>query len=416
MAKRSVKHTATISLGVMGAGFLATFPIADTPYGILLQSGFEAGLAGGLADWFAVTALFRHPLGLPIPHTALLPKNREKVTNALVNAIQTNLLNKESIIEKLKGVSIAEKIVQAVRGQLKNEETVLRIVSAAESYVRQIDTEAAARALAPAVRSIVRELDAAPLVGKAAEAALSRKLDETAFDYVLTQAERFAVREDTRIRMGAMAAKALENVQLGGFMGFAVNAFAGYMNPDRLGGIIQEFLLSTIQDMRFDANPYRQDVLRSIRGTMENLPNNPKAMEEIEAFKLRIAESEELERALAGALTRVQAWAAERLSDPSFREEKLLPFLERSLEKLSASPGTMDKLNAWIQQQIGLLVERNHGAIGRLVKENADKLSNEELIDMMEEHIGKDIQWIRVNGAICGFAIGLGLGLIRLFM
>lgn len=65
---------ATISLAIMGVGFVATMPFGDSIWGQLLQGGFEAGLVGGLADWFAVTALFRHPLGIPIPHTALLPK------------------------------------------------------------------------------------------------------------------------------------------------------------------------------------------------------------------------------------------------------------------------------------------------------------------------------------------------------
>ncbi len=74
------KYIAGISLGVMGVGFAASIPFQGTIAGEIIQGGFEAGLVGGLADWFAVTALFRHPMGIPIPHTALLPKNRKRVT------------------------------------------------------------------------------------------------------------------------------------------------------------------------------------------------------------------------------------------------------------------------------------------------------------------------------------------------
>ena len=72
--KKEAKYIATVSLGVMGAGFLATLPapVSSTVWGTFLQGGFEAGVVGGLADWFAVSALFRHPLGIPIPHTALI--------------------------------------------------------------------------------------------------------------------------------------------------------------------------------------------------------------------------------------------------------------------------------------------------------------------------------------------------------
>ena len=75
----------------------------------LLHGGFEAGLVGGLADWFAVTALFRHPLGLPIPHTALLPNNRKRMTNALVSILRNDWLSKESIQEKVKHHSFYRK-------------------------------------------------------------------------------------------------------------------------------------------------------------------------------------------------------------------------------------------------------------------------------------------------------------------
>ncbi|MEH7108744.1 DUF445 family protein, partial [Bacillus sp. JJ1764] len=83
--KKNTQHLATISLIVMAAGFLITIPLEPSIWRTILQGGFEAGLVGGLADWFAVTALFRHPLGLPIPHTALLPKNREKIIAKIIS-------------------------------------------------------------------------------------------------------------------------------------------------------------------------------------------------------------------------------------------------------------------------------------------------------------------------------------------
>src|SRR5690242_532014 len=102
--KKEVKYIATVSLGVMGAGFLATLPASSTLWGGLLQGGFEAGVVGGLADWFAVSALFRHPLGMPIPHTALLPNNREKMTKALVSMVENELLSKETIRARLRQI------------------------------------------------------------------------------------------------------------------------------------------------------------------------------------------------------------------------------------------------------------------------------------------------------------------------
>ena len=101
------RYIAGISLAVMGAGFITTrWWLPDNAWTHLLESGFEAGLVGGIADWFAVTALFRHPMGIPIPHTSLLLKNRRKIEGSLISAMENELLNKDSITRKLSGFQL----------------------------------------------------------------------------------------------------------------------------------------------------------------------------------------------------------------------------------------------------------------------------------------------------------------------
>ncbi len=113
--KQKTHRLATISLAVMGIGFIATIPLQKSFWGALLQGGFEAGLVGGLADWFAVTALFRHPLGVPIPHTALLPKNRNKITAAIISMLENDWLTKESIRQKIDDIPLMEKLFSISR-------------------------------------------------------------------------------------------------------------------------------------------------------------------------------------------------------------------------------------------------------------------------------------------------------------
>ena len=83
--------------------------------------GFEAGLVGGLADWFAVTALFRHPMGIPIPHTALLPKNRKRVTKGLINTLENEWLTKESITNKVKEMQLAQMVLQIAEREMQSD-------------------------------------------------------------------------------------------------------------------------------------------------------------------------------------------------------------------------------------------------------------------------------------------------------
>ena len=108
---KSSRKIARYSLIIMGVGFIATVPFQGSIWVELLHGGFEAGLVGGLADWFAVTALFRHPLGIPIPHTALLPNNRKRMTNGLVSMLKNDWLSKESIQGKIKQIPLTEKLI-----------------------------------------------------------------------------------------------------------------------------------------------------------------------------------------------------------------------------------------------------------------------------------------------------------------
>jgi uncharacterized membrane-anchored protein YjiN (DUF445 family) len=92
----------------MACGFIITLLLKETTLVKILQGGFEAGLVGGLADWFAVTALFRHPMGIPIPHTSLLLRNRDKIVRSLISALENELLNKESIENRLRKLKLLQ--------------------------------------------------------------------------------------------------------------------------------------------------------------------------------------------------------------------------------------------------------------------------------------------------------------------
>lgn len=411
--KKNAKHIASVSLGVMGAGFVATFPVAHLPVGFILQTGFEAGLVGGLADWFAVTALFRHPLGIPIPHTALLPRNREKVTNALVTAIQSNLLQKERIIEKLATFRLADLLMDKGREWLEKEEAAEKVSAFLRSILELIPPEELAAAVTPAVRGSIRSFDAATLLERIGVEVLERQWEERAFDYLVEQGRRLALTPEMRWRLGRMAMRAIDQLQIGGFMGFAVNAFAGFMNEDKLGGLLQEGLLSMLNDLAVPGEDLRESVLASIRETIRGLGENERLRLEAEEWKERLAEGEELDAWIFDAVKTGWGALCSRLADPNFCRDRIFPYLHKALDGLQGNRTLISRIDEWVLQQAAVLVEKNHSKIGKFMKENADQLDNETLIAMIEKHVGKDLQWIRVNGALCGFVIGILLGALQ---
>ncbi|MBB6673516.1 DUF445 domain-containing protein [Cohnella nanjingensis] len=408
------KHTAAISLGVMGAGFLATFPLGGWP-GALLHGGFEAGLVGGLADWFAVTALFRHPLGIPIPHTALLPRNRDKVVRSLVSAMENELLTKESIIRKTSDLRIGDRLLAMVESHLPEATNV--VVRVSEYLVRHVPVERVVPFVAQELGGRIRAIDTAAALRKIAEEALARGYEEQALGFLLAKADGFVSRPQIRQQLGTMAASALGNMQAGGFMGFAVNAFVGFMSEEKLGTLLQGAILSTLREMREDeAHPLRQLVLDEMRAAIAGLPEQPAVLAELERWKASLTDGDMLERYLYGWVEELKGKAAAFVQDPAYAERFVQPALTSLLSRLREDPAIVDGIQTWLQTKITQIVEDNHWKIGKLVKENIDKLDNASLIRMMEEKVGGDLQWIRVNGAVCGFLIGLILEGINLLM
>jgi uncharacterized membrane-anchored protein YjiN (DUF445 family) len=133
------QYLASISLAIMGVGFVATIPFQHSLLGSIIQGGFESGLVGGLADWFAVTALFRHPLGIPIPHTALLPKNRNRITATIISMLENDWLTKESIREKIAAIHFTEKLLSLFDKEIHSAYARKTIISVIQKVIKQFD-------------------------------------------------------------------------------------------------------------------------------------------------------------------------------------------------------------------------------------------------------------------------------------
>lgn len=108
-------------------------------------------------------------------------------------------------------------------------------------------------------------------------------------------------------------------------------------------------------------------------------------------------------------LEQVQQKAVVFVNNEEFADKYVIPFLQTQMNQIKDDEVTVQKIEDWLQKQVVKLVENNHSKIGKLVQENLDKLDDKTLIEMIENNVGKDLQWIRVNGAVCGFMIGLVL-------
>lgn len=407
---KASKKIATYSLMIMGIGFIVTTIFEGSLWLNLLNGGFEAGLVGGLADWFAVTALFRHPMGIPIPHTALLPNNRKRMTNALVSILKNEWLSKESIQEKVKHIPFIDKLVAFLKKQLETDSFRKGLIKLIKRMIGYIDVEKITPVIKDHIISTLSNVEMKKLLQLISSQVLNEKFDQKALDHILNKADTWLNKEQTSQRLGTVSMNVISNIEADGMLQFALKSLQSLLSEEKLGHIVQNLLLSVIKSLQREGEPNRQALVLYIQKEIQGLSDNKQLVEGAEKWKKQFLLQWEPDQTITESLQQLQQKALDLVEDEDFIDTYLIPLINHLQDTIQENKQNMDH---WIQKQIIIFVENNHSKIGNLVQENLDKLDTETLVDMMENKIGKDLQWIRVNGAVCGFIIGIFLTSVK---
>lgn len=414
--KTSTRRLATVSLIFMAVGFVVSLPFKENAWVFWLQSGFEAGLVGGIADWFAITALFRHPLGLKIPHTNLLPKNRERVIESIVHMLETDLLNKESIVAKLQHMTLADRVIKILRSILVLPAFRATVTELLMGLIRKLPKEAILEFANTRVTETIKAYPSKRLAVRAMELNEERQLDEWLMDQLLDYGQRLLEDPIIRDQIGRLAYTAMIDQEKNTFLRVTARTVQKVYSEEKLSLVIQGVLLTVIQDMRHVHHPNRLAILDHLRRNLAQLSIDEERLAKIDAWKASEVDRFDfvpvIERAYDAGLIELERY----LTSDAFWTERAMPMLSRALDDWEQHPTFKDSSDQWMKEQLVRFVEQNHQKIGGLVRENLNRFDTETLIHMIEDKVGSDLQWIRVNGALCGFIIGLILGAIKVFV
>ena len=414
--KTSTRRLATVSLIFMAVGFVVSLPFKENAWVFWLQSGFEAGLVGGIADWFAITALFRHPLGLKIPHTNLLPKNRERVIESIVHMLETDLLNKESIVAKLQHLTLADRVIKILRSILVLPAFRATVTELLMGLIRKLPKEAILEFANTRVTETIKAYPSKRLAVRAMELNEERRLDEWLMDQLLDYGQRLLEDPIIRDQIGRLAYTAMIDQEKNTFLRVTARTVQKVYSEEKLSLVIQGVLLTVIQDMRHVHHPNRLAILDHLRRNLAQLSIDEERLAKIDAWKASEVDRFDfvpvIERAYDAGLIELERY----LTSDAFWTERAMPMLSRALDDWEQHPTFKDSSDQWMKEQLVRFVEQNHQKIGGLVRENLNRFDTETLIHMIEDKVGSDLQWIRVNGALCGFIIGLILGAIKVFV
>jgi uncharacterized membrane-anchored protein YjiN (DUF445 family) len=396
---------------LLGACALAAvaFPLRSRWWAGFLLAIAEAGIVGGLADWFAVTALFRRPLGLPIPHTALIPANWELMAARVGTMVGSRVLTREYVTQEIEGVDLAGLLARhaerVTRRDLEAFTLTLGRWAAAEL------TPWAAGDLAVRLRNRLLSRPTSPLLARALEIACDRGWDHRAVTALARALADAFDQPGFRQAMGEAVDDVLARYRER--MGAYPRLWMGLAN--RLGLIDRERVVAALhaglrQVADTPDHPVRQRLAEVFAGLPARLKSDPEFAARVEAATRDLLTTPVAARTLAeGARALQAALVADLVGPRSETVAWLIERLERARRALVADADLRGEIDRWVKARVIEAVERYHDRLATFIEKGVLALGPEGAVRLIEEHAGDDLQYIRVNGTVVG---GLAGGLL----
>lgn len=356
---------------------------------VWVQAFAEAALVGGLADWFAVTALFRHPMGIPIPHTAIIPRSKDRIGDALATFLKENFLTPMNVARRLDGFDAAN----AVAGVLERPASGGRVRRGLSRLVSQLsDTPAAAavmQKLQDGATQRLKELEISPLLGRMLEAMIADDRHRPVIDQLIQWASRTLDSQEGLIR--TMVEERTSWVLR------LVNV------DERISNELVNGLRGLLHDLAEDQNhPVLEKADRALENLAFDLQHMPETRAKVERIKRELLANPAVGDWLEGI------WA--RLKDGLLKMadgDGLSGIGEAMARSLREDPALGQAVNQLARRGVVGIVADHGSSIVALVSETVKGWDVETVTDKLESAVLRDLQYIRLNGTLIGGLIGL---------
>ena len=390
----AMKRRATALLALAAVVFVAASLLEATHAWLgYVRATAEASLVGGVADWFAVTALFRHPLGIPIPHTAIVATRKERIGRILGSFVQRHFLSRDVIATNLRAVRPAERagrwLSEAEHGRRVGRQAAGALARALDA----LPAEESRALIREALRDRLRAIRVAPALGKTLELALGgNRQDEVV---------RAAVR---------LATTAIQDNR--DVIRERVRAESPWWVPGVVDDKIYRRILDAVERLLQDianepAHPLRASFETALRDFIDRLQHSPELISRAETLK----EEWLADPALSDVGDRVWEAVRRAISGYATRENGADGALERGLSEfgraLLANAPLLAELDEVAIDLVASAVERYRGEIGDLIAQTVAAWDPEATSRRFELAVGRDLQFVRMNGTLVGGLVGL---------
>ncbi|MGN7970841.1 DUF445 domain-containing protein [Microbacterium sp. 22296] len=394
-ALRVMKGVALGALLGMAVVFAISFSLQrEVEWLQYVRAAAEGGMVGALADWFAVTALFRHPLGLPIPHTAIIPRRKDEIGRQLGEFVETNFLEGDVVRAKLESTPLSARAGAWLADPAHADRVAAEAATLASSILTALDDDDVQGLIEDLAREHLLSPDWGPSIGGWLQRVVSSGAHHGAVDL------------------------ALDNIAV--WLGNNRDTFQGLVSrrlPAWVPGVATRLVDDTVyrEAVQF-VDAVRADPRHQARGAIDgylarladNLQNDPATMVRLEEAKAAIFDSPRVRQLAADAWNTAKTGLLRSLADPeSGLRKRASAALAEVGARLQRDETLQKRVDGWVTDAAVFVVGRYRHDIASIITDTVERWDAEETTEKIELMVGRDLQYIRLNGTIVGALAGL---------
>lgn len=395
------RYKATIILIIVTLGYLITYPFCKTFWGGLISSAFCASMIGGFADWYGITALFRKPLGIPFK-TEIIPKNREKILDGLVNMVTEELLSKDYLKSFLSEYDTSKLILKFL-SEDNGDEDIKKVVGLIieESLIGNNSGDFHSSSL---FVDRLMEFSLWKALSSSLQISLTKDCGDKFINFIIEEIQAIVKTEKASKMLQKLVDKTKASYERGtrrrAIANTVVLDFILNLSPDKIAVIIQKEVVQYLNNIKDVDNQERIKFKKWIIIKLDNIISDENMEEKFKNFKISIFKD---------------VMGIDDYKEEQFEESKVIKGITSKIEneinnficELKDNEDMRKKADTYLKKILNRFIDNFHNDIGKIIRENLNKYSNDMLIELIESKAGNDLQLIRINGSVVGGLVGI---------
>lgn len=395
------KRLATLLLFLMVVLFvLAKRMEHETAYWGYIAAFAEAGMIGAIADWFAIVALFRHPLGIPIPHTAIIPANRDRIAERLAEFLSLKFLDAEQIAQYLGLGDPVKSVARWLTYPANARKVAGSVCRSIEHLLPLLESQQIKDFIQEKALQGIRQVDFASTSKEFLNLLVKKNQHQALLEQAVIQTGKLLADETVREEIATAVANEVKYLRYIG-----LDAAAGRYATRTMVATVAHLMEEMAGDPE---HPFRKRFEEYILKLINELDSDEYRKEQLQQIQQKIIEQPEVVNAFAKLWEHALQWVRDDCKKPYPLTQN---HLEQALQNMAKRLQDDDETRAWINQKIFTLIpkwiSRYRKTIQKYIVNTVKAWTPEEMSRGLEQYIGRDLQFIRINGTVVGGLVGL---------